>query len=65
MRAVAKEIQNKLCLAVFVNECMEDSNFKIQGKAKSNWGRRLNVERQSATNVGRAHVEERRPPRLF
>ena len=29
------------------------------------WGRRLNVERQSTTNVGRAHVEERRPPRFF
>jgi hypothetical protein len=36
-------------------------NLDIQG----NWGRRLNVERQSATNVGRAHVEERRPPRLL
>jgi hypothetical protein len=31
---------------------------------RKNWGRRLNVERQSATNVGRAHVEERRPPRF-
>ena len=42
-------------------KCRALRNFDIQG----NWGRRLNVERQSATNVGRAHVEERRPPRLL
>ena len=34
-------------------------------RQRRNWGRRLNVERQSATNVGRAHVEERRPPPLL
>jgi len=66
-------------LAIHVQLCGKERNQKVVAVAlgggnagrcgnldiQGNWGRRLNVERQSATNVGRAHVEERRPPRLL
>ena len=57
-----KDCSRRLCADELLHAA---GKFELQGPHQGNWGRRLNVERQSTTNVGRAHVEERRPPRFF